>query len=146
MYPGRIDKFETVTPGRRFVRVIPDSVRTMEQYVTVEFRSRLGLTTCTVLDHAWTITRMMWEHLKCSLGEWRVSIANMAHTSVHGAEEIWGCTCVTTPHFFSQIDSPAGRSSETVADNLSKSVVIMWGGLNVEERESSMSWMTTSKL
>ena len=23
-----------------------------------------GLTTCTVLDYAWTITIMMWEHLK----------------------------------------------------------------------------------
>ncbi len=32
MYPGRIDKFETVTTGRGFVRVIADSVRTMEQY------------------------------------------------------------------------------------------------------------------
>ncbi len=26
-----------------------------------------------------------------------------------------------------------------------KSVVIMWDGLNVEERESAMSWMTMSK-
>ncbi len=64
MYPGRIDKFETVTPGRGFVRVIADSVRTMEQYGGVSIEIGEGLATCTVLDHAWTITSMMWEHLK----------------------------------------------------------------------------------
>ncbi len=61
---------------------------------------------------------------------------------VHGTEEIWGCRCVTAPPFFSQIGSPAGRSSETATD---KTAVIMWDGLNVEERESAMSWMTMSK-
>jgi hypothetical protein len=61
---------------------------------------------------------------------------------VHGAEEIWGCTCVTAPSFFRQIGSPAGRSYETVTD---KPVVIMWDELNVEERENTMSWMTMSK-
>ena len=35
-----------------------------------------------------------------------------------------------------------GRSSDAKVD---KSVVIVWDGLNVEERESVMNWMTTSK-
>jgi hypothetical protein len=35
-----------------------------------------------------------------------------------------------------------GRSSGAASD---KPVVIMWDGLNVEERESVMRWMTTSK-
>ncbi len=30
MYPGRVDKFETVIPGRGFVRVILDSIQTVE--------------------------------------------------------------------------------------------------------------------
>ncbi len=41
MYPVRIDKFETVTPGRGFERVISDSLRTMDQYAMVESRSKL---------------------------------------------------------------------------------------------------------
>jgi hypothetical protein len=60
---------------------------------------------------------------------------------VHGAEEIWGCTCVTSPSFFRQIGSPSGRNYETATD---KSVVIMWDGLNVEGRENTMRWMTMS--
>ena len=32
VYPDRVDKFETVIPARGFVRVISDSVRTVEQY------------------------------------------------------------------------------------------------------------------
>jgi hypothetical protein len=35
-----------------------------------------------------------------------------------------------------------GRSSDTKSD---KPVVIVWDGLNVEERECVMSWMTTSQ-
>ncbi len=35
MHPDRIDKFETVTPGRGFVRLIGDSVRTMEQNLVI---------------------------------------------------------------------------------------------------------------
>ncbi len=60
---------------------------------------------------------------------------------VHGVEEIWDCTCVTSPPFFSQIGSLESRSSETVT---AKPVVIMWDGLNVEGRESVMSVMTMS--
>ncbi len=52
MYPDRIDKFETVTPGRGFVRVIVDSVRTMEQYGEVSIEIGEGLATCTSL---WTM-------------------------------------------------------------------------------------------
>ena len=59
MYPDRIDKFEMVTPGRGFVRVIADSVRTMDQYGGVSIEIGEGLATCTALDHAWTITSMM---------------------------------------------------------------------------------------
>jgi hypothetical protein len=44
--------------------VIADSVRTMEQYGGVSIEIGEGLATCTALDHAWTITSMMWEHLK----------------------------------------------------------------------------------
>ncbi len=64
MHPDRIDKFETVTPGRGFVRVIADSVRTMEQYGGVSIEIGEGLATCTTMDHVWTITSMMWEHLE----------------------------------------------------------------------------------
>ena len=64
VYPGRVDKFETVIPGRGFVRVISDSIRTVEQYGGVSIEIGEGLATCTVLDYAWTITSMMWEHLK----------------------------------------------------------------------------------
>ena len=63
VYPGRVDKFETVTPERGFVRVISDSVRTVEQYGGVSIEIGEGLTTCIALDNAWTITSMMWEHL-----------------------------------------------------------------------------------
>jgi hypothetical protein len=38
--------------------------------------------------------------------------------------------------------SLTGRSYEVATD---KTVVIMWDGLNVEERECVMSWMTMSK-
>ncbi len=41
-----------------------------------------------------------------------------------------------------RLGSLAGRSYETETD---KPVVIMWDGLNVEERENVMSWMTMSK-
>jgi len=61
---------------------------------------------------------------------------------VHGVEEIWDCTCVTVSSFFSQTGTPAGRSSDATAD---KTLVIVWDGLNVEESESVMNWMTTSK-
>ena len=62
---------------------------------------------------------------------------------IYGAEEIWDCTCVTAPPFFSQTGYPAGRSSDAKVDK--SVVVIVWDGLNVEERESVMNWMTTSK-
>jgi hypothetical protein len=139
----------------------------MEQYGGVSIEIGEGLATCTALDHAWTITSMMWEHLKSGwLGapeelirkvkkdcDRQVVLESGGYRSatwrtlralqqVHGAEEIWGCTCVTAPPFFSQIGSPAGRSYEVATD---KPVVIMWDGLNVEERESVMSWMTMSK-
>ena len=138
MHPDRIDKFETVTPGRGFVRVIADSVRTMEQYGGVSIEIGEGLATCTAMDHAWTITSMMWEHLKSGwLGapeelirkvkmdcDRQVVLESGGYRSatwrtlralqqVHGAEEIWGCTCVRAPPFFRQIGSPAGRSYET---------------------------------
>ena len=64
MYPGRVDKFETVVPGRGFVRVISDPIRTVEQYVGVSIEIGEGLATCTTLDFVWTISSMMWEHLK----------------------------------------------------------------------------------
>ncbi len=64
MYPGRVDKFETVLPGRGFVRVILDSIRTVEQYGGVSIEIGEGLTTCTTLGYVWTITNMMWEHRK----------------------------------------------------------------------------------
>jgi hypothetical protein len=44
--------------------VIEDSVRTMEKHGGVSIEIGEGLATCTALDHAWTITNMMWEHLK----------------------------------------------------------------------------------
>ncbi len=59
-----LHSFETVAPGRGFVRVMPDSVRTMEKYGEVSIEIGEGLATCTTLDHVWTITSMMWEHLK----------------------------------------------------------------------------------
>ena len=66
VYPGRIDKFETVTLGRGFLRVVSDWMRTVEQYGGVSIEIGEGLATCTARDHAWTITRMprTWEHLK----------------------------------------------------------------------------------
>jgi hypothetical protein len=121
MYPDRVDKFETVTLGRGFVQVIVDSVCTMEQYGGVSIEIGEGLATCTTLDHAWTITIMMWEHLKSRwLGapeelirkvkmdcDRQVVLESGGYPSatwiplralqqVHGTEEIWGCTCVTT--------------------------------------------------
>ena len=60
-----------------------------------------------------------------------------------------GCTCVTAPPFFSKAGPLAERSSDATATgksrNTDKPVVIIWDGLNEEERESAMSWMTTSK-
>jgi ribonuclease HI len=119
------------------------------------------------MDHARTITSMMWEHLKSGwMGAPEELIRKVKmncdrqvvlesggyrsatwHTlrvlqQVHGAEEIWDCTCVTAPSFFRQIDSPSGRSYETATD---KTVLIMWDGLNMEERENGMRWMTRSK-
>ncbi len=175
VFPGRVYKYETVTPGRGFVRAISDSCGRWSSIV--ESRSRLvseGLATCTALDHAWTITSTTWEHLKSGwMGapeelirevkldcDRQVVLENRGHRSstwrtlralqkVLGAEEIWGCTCVTAPPFFSQIGPPAGRSSDATATGKSmdtdKLVVIIWDGLNGEERESAMSWMTTSE-
>jgi len=68
VYPVRVDKFETVTPARGFVRVISDSVRTVEQYGGVSIEIGEGLATCTTLDLPWTITSMTWEHLNAG---WR---------------------------------------------------------------------------
>ena len=125
---------------------------------------------CTVLDHAWTIASTTWEHLKsgwkgtpedlsqktrldCDRQEdlenggycsatWRTL---RALQKVHGAEEIWGCTCVTAPPFFTQVDTPAGSiSDKTAAENnvrsTGKSVVIIWDGLNAGEREKREQW------
>ena len=64
VYPGRVDKFETVILGRGFVRVISESIRTVEQYGGVSIEIGEGLPTCTALDYAETMTSMMWEHLK----------------------------------------------------------------------------------
>ena len=64
VYPDRVDKFETVIPARGFVRVISDSVRTVEQYGGVSIEIGEGLATCADLDLAWTITSMTWEYLK----------------------------------------------------------------------------------
>jgi hypothetical protein len=65
---------------------------------------------------------------------------------VHGSEEIWSCTCVKTPLFFSQIGSPTGRSYEATTD---KPVVKMQDGLNVEERLQLLlgeyGWSLTGK-
>ena len=44
--------------------MISDPPRTVEQYVGVSIEIVEGLETCTTLDYAWTITSMMWEHLK----------------------------------------------------------------------------------
>jgi hypothetical protein len=139
----------------------------MDQYGGVSIEIGEGLSTCTALDLAWTITNMMWEHLKVGwmdaseelTGKIKIDydrqvvLESKGYRSVtwctlrvlqklHGAEEIWGCTCVTVPSFFSQTGSPVGRSSDAKVD---KTVVIVWDGLNVEERVCVMSWMTTSK-
>ena len=57
--------------------------------------------------------------------------------------------CVTTPPLFSQTDPPVGRifdETATVHGRITDmSTVIIWDGLNVEERESDMRWMMTSK-
>jgi len=168
VYPGRVDKFETVIPARGFVRVISDSVRTVEQYGGVSIEIGEGLATCADLDLAWTITSMTWEYLKVGwMGapeelirkikmdcDRQMVLESKGYRSAtwctlralqkkYGAEEIWVCTsCVTSPSFFSQIGSPVGKSADAKAD---KPVVIIWVGLNVEERESVMNWMTTSK-
>ncbi len=44
--------------------MISHSVRTVEQYDGVSIEIGEGLATSTTLDHVWTITTMMWEHLK----------------------------------------------------------------------------------
>jgi pantothenate kinase len=67
-------------------------------------------------------------------GGYRSATTLRALQQVYGTEEIWDCTCVTTPSFSRQIDSPTGRSYETVTD---KPVVIMWDGMNVKERENA---------
>jgi hypothetical protein len=50
---------------------------------------------------------------------------------------------------FSKTDPISGRNSDSTAigkcGNTDESVVIIWDGLNEEERESAMRWMTTSK-
>ena len=136
----------------------------------VESRLRLvrGLATCTALDYAWTITSMTWEHLKSG---WLVApkelirqvkmdcdrqvvLENRGYRSatwrtlralqkLHGAEEIWGCTCIQAPPFFSKTCPIAGRSSDATATGKSRNtdepVVNIWDGLNEEERESAMS-------
>ena len=174
MHPGRVDKFETVLPGRGFVRVISDSIRTVEQYGGVSIEIGEGLATCTTLDYAWTITSMMWEHLKSGwLGvpeelirqvkmdcDRQVALENRGYRSatwrtlralqkVQGAKEIWGCTCVTAPPFFSKTGPTAVRNSDTTATgqcgNTDEPVVIVWDGLTEEEREGAMRWMSTAK-
>ena len=94
--------------------MIADSVRTMEQYGGVSIEIGEGLATCTALDHAWTITSMMWEHLKSrwlgtpeelirkekmdcdrqvvlESGGYRSATWRILRTlqQVHGSEEIW---------------------------------------------------------
>ena len=58
---------------------------------------------------------------------------------VQGAKEIWGCTCVTAPPFFSKTDPIAVRNSDMTATgkcgNTDEPVVIVWDGLNEKERE-----------
>ena len=165
--PGRVDQFKTVIPARGFVRVISESVQTVEQYGGVSIEIGEGLATCADLDLAWTITSMTWEYLKAG---WRGAPEELirrikldcerqmvleskgyrsatwrtlrALQRIHGAEEIWGCTCVTAPPFFSRIGSPVGKNADAKAD---RPVVIVWDGLNVEEREGAMNWMATSK-
>ncbi len=44
--------------------MISESIRTVDQYGGVSIEIGEGLATCTPLDYAWTITSMMWEHLK----------------------------------------------------------------------------------
>jgi hypothetical protein len=118
MYPSRIDKFETVTPGRGFLRVIVDSVKTMKQYGGVSIEIGEGLATCTTLDR-----QVVLESGGYRSATWRTL---RALQQVHGAKEIWGFTCVTSPPFFSQRGSPVGRSYEAATG---KPVVIMWDGL-----------------
>ena len=144
--------------------MIVDSVRTMEQYGGVSIEIGEGLATCTALDHAWTITSMMWEHLKSGwLGapeelvrqvkidcDRQVVLENRGYRSatwrtlralqkVQGAKEIWGYTCVTAPPFFSKTGPIAVRNSDTAATgtcgNTDEPVVIVWDGLTEEERD-----------
>ena len=157
--------------------MISDSIRTVDQYGRVSIEIGEGLGTCTVLDYVWTITSMMWEHLGVvgvpeelirqvkidsdrqvvlenhSRGYRSVTCRTLGRVrtlqKVQGVKEIWGCTCVTSPPFFSKTVPIVGRSSDTTATtqcgNTEDPVVIIWDGLN-EERESAMRWMTTSNL
>jgi hypothetical protein len=111
----------------------------MEQYGGVSIEIGEGLATYTAMDHVWTITSMMWEDFKSGwLGapeelirkvkmdcDRKVVLESGGYRSatwrtvralqqVHGAEEIWGYTCVTSPPFFCQIGSPSGRRYETI--------------------------------
>jgi hypothetical protein len=43
---------------------------------------------------------------------------------VHGAQEIWGCTCVTSLPFFRQIGSPEGRDDVKILGALEETIYI----------------------
>ena len=64
-------------------------------------------------------------------------------------KEIWDCTCVTAPPFFSKTGPISVRNSDMTATrkcgNTDEPVVIVWDGLNEEEREGAMRWMSTAK-
>ena len=141
--------------------MISDSIRTVEQYGGVSIEIGEGLATCTTLDYAWTITSMMWEHLKSGwlgtpeelirqVSDRQVVLENRGYRSatwrtlralqkVQGVKEIWGCTCVTSPPFFGKTDPISVRNSDTTATgkcgNTDDPVVIVWDGLNEEESE-----------
>ncbi len=145
--PGRIDKIETATPGRGFVRVITDSVRTMDQYGGVSIEIGESLATCTAMDHAWIITSMMclksgWPGVPEELirkvkmdcdrqvvlesGGYRSATWCTLRTlqQVHGAQAIWGCTCVTSPPSFRQIGSSEGRDDVKILGALEATIYI----------------------
>ncbi len=102
MHPDRIDKFETVTPGRGFVRVIVDSVRTMEQYGGVSIEIGEGPEELIRKVKMDCDRQVVLESDGYRSTTWRTL---RALQQVHGAEEIWDCTCVTAPSFFRQIGS-----------------------------------------
>ncbi len=145
--------------------MVLDSMRTVEQYGGVLIEIGEGLATCTA--RAWTISSQSWRiegtDRQCDvLSE---PYKKYMERRKSGAVQC-DCTCVTAPPFFSKAGPLAGRSvtstpffSKTVplagrssdatgkSRNTDKPVFIIWDGLslNEEERESAMSWMTTSK-